>query len=67
MKPTKKTLKPSTPKAPNPYVRFGYTFRINHEEMRIIIGKAAGAGVSIGTFIRYAATHFNPTKEDFKK
>lgn len=63
-----KVLKPSTPKKPNPNLRLIIQpVRLNAEEMRIILGKAHQyCNGSIGKFMRYAAVHFVPKKEDLK-
>lgn len=56
-------------KKPNPYVRsIVVTFKVNADELRVILAGAHGsARGNISEFVRYAATHFKPTKEDFQK
>ena len=54
---------------PNPYARkIVQTFKVNSEEMKTILARAHGfTDGNISEWLRYAAIHFCPKKEDFQK
>lgn len=53
----------------NPYARkIVVPFKVNHDEMKTLLKFAHGfTGGNISEWVRYAATHFTPKREDFKK
>lgn len=56
-------------KKPNPNVRkIIVPFRVNAEEMKVLISRAHGyTEGSIGEWVRYAALHFSPNRKDLEK
>ena len=63
----KKTLK--TLRKPNPYAKkILLQYKVNSEEMRIILGKAHHfTKGNLSAYARYAALNFKPNKGDFEK
>jgi hypothetical protein len=62
-----KKLKPT--KIPNPHVRaIVITFKVNAEEMKTLLARAHGyAKGNVSEWVRYASSHFVPTKKDLSK
>lgn len=56
-------------KTPNPYTRkILVPFKVNTEEMREILKRAATLTQgNVSEYIRFAALHFKPNKNDFEK
>jgi hypothetical protein len=62
-------MKKLKPTKINPNVRkIVVPFRVNAEEMKLLIAQAHGhTKGSISEWVRYAALHFAPKKKDFEK
>lgn len=56
-------------KQPNPHARkIVVTLKVNSDEMRTLLARAHGfAKGNVSEWVRYAALHFKPVKEDFQK
>ncbi len=56
-------------KKPNPAPRLiDVHFRVNAEEMRVLLGHAGAlTKKNVSEFVRYAALNFKPKKEDLAK
>lgn len=55
-------------KKPNPHARkIIVPFKVNSEEMRLLLAKAHGfCKGNVSKWVRYAALHFVPAKKDLK-
>jgi hypothetical protein len=62
-----KKLKPT--KKPNPNARkIVVPFKVNAEEMRVLLARAGGfTSGNVSEWVRYAALNFVPNKKDFEK